>query len=91
MKISLISLSTFLLGTIFGGMIMAHACRNAIHNIDVETTARKAVKDISAAYEGALDKNGFYEKLRESFEECVKENARLKRRPFNSNSKIGQK
>jgi hypothetical protein len=80
MKSLLIGSLSFAAGMLIGGLLIAHAFASATRNLSLDAVAERAVKDMSTAYEGALNKSGLVEKLSGKFDECVRSNSTLQKR-----------
>lgn len=79
MKFALTVLISFIMGTIFGSWFFFHAIHSATqHSIPIEDLAERTVKDVAQAYEQSVLRVQMIGKQ----EECIKENAKLKQRPF---------
>lgn len=80
MKIYIVSLIAFIIGTIFGGRLVLHACYQGLSEVKLEAVAERAVRDVTAAYEIQLNKSGIVTHLENKFDDCVKDNSKLQRR-----------
>lgn len=80
MKTTLISGICFILGTLFGSLLIYRSVTRGVMHASIETVAKRAVNDVATAYEAQLNKSGVFEKVRTKIEECAKENLALKKR-----------
>lgn len=77
MKTVLAISSALLVGMAFGCLVSLHAASRAIGSVELEAVANRSIENVAEAYEAQIQKTGIVDRLKDKFDTCVQENARL--------------